>query len=378
MNPDDNSSDKLRYDASVLARKIARDNFSKKSVAEDRVKHYMEVVRDPQFIEYMQALQKNSGLVTQSKAEAENDKVYAPVDYDHDFIPYSMGDYIDVNGLEQEVLNHILHSATPLMLVGEKGNGKTHLATHLARKLYDEGVLGAFVTIQGGQGVGDKQINGFNRLNGLSGETVKGWAVKVIEAANHHAKSGKITIGFFDELANCLQESTLGLASLLDGRRMIQTQDGKVWKLDPNARLAIIATGNPSTYAGVNRLQEALLSRFTGFYVKNPTEKELQAVVNWDGIDESIMNPLLQLTTDVSALRGKQDVEYSISPRDLVQFSDEYRARMNAYTPKQMKETALKGALEKCILFKFQDTTERELIKRSIEDTFGITMTKQF
>jgi len=34
--------------------------------------------------------------------------------------------------------------------------------------------------------------------------------------------------------------------------------------------------------------------------------------------------------------------------------------------------------LEKCILFKFQDTTERELIKRSIEDTFGITMTKQF
>lgn len=373
-----NNEDKLRYDATVLARKIARDNFTKKSVAEERVKHFVELVRDPQFIKYMESLQANAPLVQQSKAEEMNDKVYAPVDYDNDFIPYSMGKYIDVNGLEHEVLNHILHSTTPLMLIGEKGNGKTHLATHLARTLYDEGILGAFVPIQGGYNVGDKQIIGYNRLNGLSGETVKGWAVKVIEAANHHAKSGKIVIGFFDELANSNPESTLVLASLLDGRRMIQTQDGKVWKLEPNAKLAIIATGNPSHYAGVNRLQEALLSRFTGFYVKNPSDKELEAVVDWTDVPDHIKNSLIQLTGDIIALRNKQDVEYSISPRDLVQFADEYRNRINNYEPKQESDDALKGCLEKIILFKFQDQTERELIKRSIEDTFGITMVKKF
>lgn len=379
---DDNTltpeQDKLRYDLTLTARKIAKDNFTKKSISKERQKHYEEVVRDPQFVKYIQSLQSNTQVPAPVKPSAENESVYASVDYDNDFIPYRITDkYVDVNGLKAEVLSHITHSSEPLMLTGDKGVGKTAVVHEIASELYDSGVLKGLVTMQGNYNTADKHIIGYNRLRGLSGETVKGFAVNLIECANYHAPN--VVIGLVDELQNMPVEISLIFASLLDGRRMIQTTDGKVWRLNKDARLAFIATGNPSHYQGVNQLQEALLSRFTGFYIPYPSTEHLKQIVDWSGIPEDpVTTPLLQLCGDIHALKQKGDVEYAISPRDLIQFTNEYRARDQFYKPKGSFIDVLKVALEKTILFKYQDLTERELVKRSINDTFDISMTYKF
>ena len=378
-SPNAKDTDNLRYDATLVAREIAKTNFTKKGVSKERQKHYEEVVRDPAFVKFMQSLASNNTKQQQvlNEPEANNNTLYAPVDYDNDFIPYKLTDnYIDHNGLRAELLNHINCSPDPILLIGDKGTGKTAVVHDIASDLYEKGLCKGLISMQGSYNTTDKHITGFNRLRGLVGETVKGFAVKMIELANYHAPD--LVIGFCDEFPNMPADINIQFAPLLDGRRMIQTSDGKMWKLNKDARLSFICTGNPSHYAGVNQLQEALMSRMTGFYIAAPSSEQLQKVVDWGGFSDELRDCVLQLTQDIHALHMKGDVEYSISPRDLIQFTTEYSNRQNHYVPEQDDKLALCGALEKCILFKFQDTSERELVKRSIEDTFDITLVTSF
>ena len=77
-------------------------------------------------------------------------------------------------------------------------------------------------------------------------------------------------------------------------------------------------------------------------------------------------------------MKQKNDLDYVISPRDLIMFCEEYHNRMNVYEPREAEDNALLGSLEKCILFNYQDLTERELVKQSINDTFDIKLDMKF
>jgi len=322
---------------------------------------------------------------TRIEQSSNDDTTYAPVDYENAFIPYRIGNYKDIMGLKHELYNHVMSCDQPVLLIGDKGSGKTMTVHDLARDLYDDGVLGGMISIQGNFNTSDKHMISFNRLKGLSGETVKGFAVNSICLANHfsegiHAEKPKIVISYTDELPNMPTETSIILAPLLDGRRMIQTQDGKVWRLNDNARLVFIASGNPSHYAGVNTLQEALMSRFTGYYIGYPSDDSICKMIDFDkyGVPEDVVNPLLTLCSDIHSMKQKQDVDYVVSPRDLSYFAQEYHNRINKYEPKETPEQALVGTLEKTILINYQDVTERQLVKTSIEETFGITMQTKY
>ncbi len=382
--------DDLRYDATIVARNIARASFTKKTIVNEREKHYEELVRHPEFIKYMQSLASNNmqqqplqpsvnindPLNPISKPEEES--VYAQVDYDTEFIPKRMvANYKDHNGLRAEVLGHIIHSPDPLMLIGDKGTGKTACVHDIASDLYEQGKCQALLTMQGNYNTGDKHIIGYNRLKGLSGETVKGFAVNLVCCANHMAEKhgvNNLTIGLADEFANMPIETSLIFASLLDGRRMIQSNDGKVWRLNEGANLAFIATGNPSHYTGVNQLQEALLSRFTGYYISYPDVDSLKEIIDWTNVPDGYRDAVLTLCSDIYMLKQKGDVEYVVSPRDLAQFTSEFRIQDKLCGG----AVALEYALEKTVLFKFQDMTERELIRKSINDTFAIDLKMRF
>jgi len=317
---------------------------------------------------------------------ATNDDVtYAPVDYENAFIPYRIGKYEDVMGLKHELYNHAMTSDQPILLIGDKGSGKTMTVHDLARDLYDDGVLGGMISMQGNFNTSDKHMISYNRLKGLSGETVKGFGINVVCLGNHfsegkYANNPKLVIAYVDELPNMPTETSIILASLLDGRRMIQTQDGHTWRLNDNARVIFIASGNPSHYAGVNTLQEALMSRFTGYYIGYPSDDSICKMIDFDkyGVPEDVVNPLLTLCSDIHSMKQKQDVDYVISPRDLSYFAQEYSNRMNKYEPKETAEQALAGALEKTILINYQDLQERQLVKTSIEETFGISMQTKY
>lgn len=312
-----------------------------------------------------------------------NSILYAPVDYKHNFIPRKIGgNYVDLTGLRAELMNHILsdESPAPILLIGDKGTGKTQLVHDIAYELYEKGICGGMNTMQGTYNTSDKHIIGYNRLRGLEGETVKGSAVNAIEGANLVADDGKLWIHYIDEFPNMANEPSLIYAPLLDGRREIQTQDGTIWKLNDNAKLVIIASGNPTHYSGVQTLQEALLSRFVGFHIGQTNEEGLREIIDFKqyGIEDDVSKPLLQLVIDIHNMRTRSDVDYSISTRDVILFCKDYHARLNMYTPKVTASQALQQSIEKCILFKFQTKQERDLIKTSINDTFGISMSTRF
>ena len=326
-----------------------------------------------------------ANTIDTSTTATNDDVTYAHVDYENAFIPYRIGEYQDVMGLKLELYNHVMTSDQPIILIGDKGAGKTMTVHDLARDLYEDKILGGMISIQGNFNTSDKHMISYNRLKGLSGETVKGFGVNSICLANHfsegiHADTPKMVIAYIDELPNMPTETSIILASLLDGRRMIQTQDGHTWRLNDNARLVIIASGNPSHYAGVNTLQEALMSRFTGYYIGYPSDDSICKMIDFNkyGVPEDVVNPLLTLCSDIHSMKQKQDVDYVISPRDLAYFAQEYHNRMNNYMPKETAEQALAGALEKCILINYQDLQERQLVKTSIEETFGISMQTKY
>ena len=47
------TDEELRYELTLKAREIARNKFTRKSIAEDRATHYSELVREPEFLEYI-------------------------------------------------------------------------------------------------------------------------------------------------------------------------------------------------------------------------------------------------------------------------------------------------------------------------------------
>ena len=121
------------------------------------------------------------------------------------------------------------------------------------------------------------------------------------------------------------------------------------------------------------------MSRMVGFNVGYPSADHLKQIIDWTGVPEaSVRDPLLQLVSDIYLLKTKGDLEYAISPRELNQFVQQYNNRIQNYNPKEDQVKSLMGALETSILYKFQEQTERELVRKSINDTFDIDMRYRF
>ncbi len=78
---------------------------------------------------------------------------------------------------------------------------------------------------------------------------------------------------------------------------------------------------------------------------------------------------MLTLVQNIHNLRINADVEYSLSPRDVAQFTDCYRMWTDSPLTKPL-ERSLKNA----VISKFGDTAQRELIKKQISEIFGVTV----
>ena len=119
------------------------------------------------------------------------------------------------------------------------------------------------------------------------------------------------------------------------------------------------------------QVTEDMRSRFIGDVWSYPATSELKSLVDWTGIPDTVSQPLLQLVQDTHSSRVKGDVEYVLSPRDVVQFTDVYRM----WASKNLDiSLVLKRAIHTCLLVKYGDSTEREFVKTSAQDTFGVTL----
>jgi len=388
------TDEELRYELTLKAREIARDNFTRKSVAEDRAQHYTELVRSPEFLEYIKGLhmgeptpevatvesamsieeilnpkqqvQETQQVVEEVKQSKPNQTgnhttKFGVVDFDQ-YKPYKWGNYIEIDDERQDLLKQFtMDIPYPYLIEGDKGLGKTLCVYDVS---YDTQTHLVFHACSSGTREGD--LLGRSQVDENGSYFDLGVLPRAILCANKYKKACL----YLDEVNALEPEMQKILNPVLDDRHMV-VANNKQFKLDDDCKLIVISSMNPSYYAGVNQLTEDLRSRYVGAVWDYPSSKDLDKIINWEDIPDDVSAPLLQVVQDTHSSRVKGDVEYVLSPRDIVQFTDMYRVWLkDGLDGDQLKRKCIKT----CLLVKNGDATEREFIKNSIADTFGITL----
>jgi MoxR-like ATPase len=304
--------------------------------------------------EYIKSLKTNNDI--------NADRTYrvptAEIDYDN-YVPVKWGvEYVQLSD-EADELEQCMLNGMNYLIEGDKGLGKTQLVHNLAHKhLMPIVALNCSDGTKIGDLIGRPQINEFGSYFQL------GVLPTAIEVANKY-KNAILYLDEFNALQHEIQKAT---NSVTDGRRSI-VANGKTYRLNKGVKLSVIATMNPSTYSGVNTLTEDARSRFIGAVWEYPSNESLKEIVDWSGIPvETVVDPMLQLVQNIHNLRINADVDYSLSPRDIVQFTDCYRMWTDSTLGKPLVRS-----LKNTVLSKFSDLSQRELVKKQIQEIFGVT-----
>ena len=369
----------IRYDLTVKAREIARSKYARKSIAEERAKHYIELVREPEFLAYIKGLtqppeqitgemdfsslepRQQTTTTTTPEHTTSNVSGFGEIDFDQ-YKPFSWGKYVELNDEREKLLEQFNQpNPFPYLIEGDKGLGKTLCVYDVA---FAEQCHLVFHACSSGTRVGD--LLGRLQVNENGSYFDLGILPRAILCANKYKKACL----YLDEINALEPEVQKVLNPICDDRRMI-TANNKQFRLNEGSTLVVIASMNPSYYAGVNQLTEDMRSRFIGDVWAYPSSKELGSLVDWTSIPDKVKDPLLQLVQDTHSSRVKGDVEYVLSPRDVVQFTEVYRMWNKKGLDAMM---SLKRSIHTCLLVKYGDSTEREFVKTSAQDTFDITL----
>ena len=291
-----------------------------------------------------------------SKQQQMTTDLFEDIDYEQ-YKPFIKTTYIQLNEELDDILVLCQSMITPTILIeADKGVGKTTLAYEVANR------LGCYiVSYSCSSGTREGELRG--RIMNLKGLFQPGILVQAVEIAN---KNG-VCILHLDELNALEPELQKLLNPLLDDRRSINA-NGRMFKLNGSAKLIVIATMKPSTYAGKSPLNEDLRSRFVGQVWDYPKQSHLEKVIDWTDIPiTTIKKPILQLAQDSFNYKVRGDVEYVLTIRDLKQFIELFRIWMKlGISSKRVLSKALEGA----IYVKYSDRAERELMIKSAHDTF--------
>jgi len=261
--------------------------------------------------------------------------------------------YVEQNS-ELKVLEAHWKSQVPLLFVGPKGVGKTLSIAHFAR-------TNTVPIVQYDCSEDSKRWDLVGRFVDV-GTYELGVMPLAIEVAN---KEGKCIL-VFEELNALSPNMQKTLNQLLDWRRHVYVPElNKLYRLEPNAKLLITATMNPSTYGGVFELNEDLRSRFAEYHVTYPrTEVEQRVVSMYDGLPDDLVQKLITLANESRA----GTLSYVISPRDLTLFATLYKT----YTEVFAQDKALRMALKTTVIDRFNEEEVKTWVKPRIFSIFGV------
>lgn len=288
---------------------------------------------------------------------SDNQIPFVPVNFDL-YTPKRFGNYVKM-GSEVEQLTTAINAQLPYLLEGEKGIGKTMLVTEVCAET--DTALVSF-SCSSGTTMGD--ILGREHLNENGSVFKLGVLPTAIEVAN---KTGRAIL-YLDELNALEPEIQKMMNPVIDDRRSIIVNN-KLFEVNEGVIFSIVASQNPSYYAGVNDLNEDLRSRFVGRIIDYPTSGQIASVIDWTDIPDDVKDPLLALSIDTLSLKKQNKVSYVISVRDISLFTRVYRAFSSI---ENTADKLLKSTIESAILIKYTDPEERALISTRCADTFGV------
>lgn len=309
-------------------------------------------------VKYIESsIEDRNGVV--QRVDAIDFDAYSPENID------DMGEYIDLRGELGRMERVIERADKPYLIYGVKGTGKTNLIHYVCRKNKK-----ALIEFNCGVGTSKSDLQGRLQVDQEGSYFQRGIFPLAFEVANHF----KHAVLYLDEVGALEEDVQKWVNRPLDKRNSCMA-GGQIYKLNEGCKLSIIATTNPVEYAGVNNLTEDLKSRFIGSVWDYPSSEEVERVIDWTDIPEDFVKaPLLVMAQDTYSLKVKGDLEYVLSPRDLIQFTEVYRDISEDYSDKNESDI-LEVAIKEAILIKYTDPTERELVKARAQETFGVSFT---
>ena len=249
----------------------------------------------------------------------------------------------------------------PLLFVGPAGVGKT-ASIPAYNKEHDIGLM------QFDCSEGTKRQDLMGRYIILDGE-VK-FSLGILPMSMVCANVQKEFTLVMEELNALLPAIQKSVNQFLDWRRHCFVPEiDRVYRVNPDSKLHVCATMNPSTYAGTHELTPDLEDRFTVIDVPYPTEDMEQDIIEHEGIDEQLFNGLLSVATETRAGYANNDLEVALSPRTLQKFCDVYRTYS---ANEELEGKALKLAAEHCLLSKYKVPSQKDSIRKRVYRTLGI------
>lgn len=269
-------------------------------------------------------------------------------------------------GNELDMLKTAIDNGLPFLMEGEKGIGKTMAVTEVCAETDT-----AMVSFSCSSGTTMGDILGREHL--YNGNSVFQLGVLPIAILAANKSKNKRGVLYLDELNALDPEIQKMLNPVIDDRRSIVVNN-QLYSLDEGVQFTIIATQNPSYYAGVNPLNEDLRSRFVGKVIEYPTTEQISSVIDWTDIpEETVAEPLLSLAVDTLSMKKEAKIDYVVSVRDIALFTKLYRSFLKNQALSEPAK-ALAMAIECGILIKYADAEEREVVRARAQDTFGVNV----
>ncbi|MHA1238158.1 MAG: AAA family ATPase [Candidatus Odinarchaeia archaeon] len=284
-----------------------------------------------------------------------------------EYVPVETPPYVETKDQLKIIRLHLeADPPQPLLLVGYKGTGKTLAFATVANQL-------KIPIIQADLSENTRRGDLIGRFI-LKGNQVC-YQLGILPTAILIANRVGRAILVLEELNALTPQIQKVLNQLLDWRNQVHAPEiGKIFRLNKGCKLLIGATMNPTSYSGVYEVNEDLRSRFATLWFDYPDEDHEREILHAYGFnDEELIDRLLRLALETRKAANRNEIEYALSPRDLVRFTQIYLL----YKKEFPKEDALKKALDIVFLGKYEDHDERLLVARRISSIFGLDLASE-
>ena len=293
--------------------------------------------------------------------ESENKEVHGNTD-PSSYVRKITAHYTEVKD-EFMLFDAHFESTEPLLLEGPKGCGKS-LAVAKWCSLTEK----AFITFDCSEGVKEGHLIGRLIIQGKSTPFHLGLLPTIIEICNK--RGGAVII--FEELNSLTAQMQKLLNPLLDWRKGVFVEAvGIHYEVKEGNKLLVMATMNPSSYGGVNELNDDLLSRFTVEKWDYPTMSDEKRILKHNidqfNVPAEIVKQFMKLAQETRAAekRESESISHSISTREL----DSIFRLYDAYSKKW--DNPVTKLINGKIRGMYHEEDEWNIVKSRIESIFG-------
>ena len=210
------------------------------------------------------------------------------------------------NPLHIKVLESSIQNATPALLIGHTGLGKTTLIKELAKKHNKN-----LVRISVHSGVTADEILG--KWLAINGSTV--WEDGILVKA---MKNGEWVV--FDEINACPADVMFAMHALLDDEKIVTLLEKNGEIVRPLDSFRFFATMNPpEDYAGTKEMNMAFMSRFNAVLFIEPFARDEEIkILERRGLPNVVSEKLVDLANTLREFKTKDEISYFCGTRDII------------------------------------------------------------